>query len=128
MTCSEVPCCNATQKERVSGHEAEFILHPKTEGQRYRWDFRRLFNKYMKSKGMTKVTPHTMRHSFITHLATNDVSLAVISAISGDGIKTLETNYMHINPKNKLLSDVFDERTDLDKIKDKFEDLKKKLR
>jgi integrase len=109
-------------------NEADFILHPKAEGQRYRWDFRRPFNEYMKSKGMTKVTPHTMRHSFITHLATNNVSLAVISAISGDRIKTLETNYLHVNPKNEVLTDVFDERTDLDKIKEMFEDLKKKLR
>jgi len=78
-----------------------YMLHPSAKGKRYRWDFRRPWEDYLTSKGLWKkdgednVTPHSMRHSYITHLADAKYSAAQIAAWSGDRIRTIETNYLH---------------------------------
>jgi integrase len=97
-----------------------WILHPEAKGKRYRWDFRRPFTDYMASKGLLNVSPHTMRHSFITYLAENGQEIAIISALSGDRIKTLETNYLHVKASADDLSDILEGITPEAKMRDVF--------
>lgn len=49
----------------------DFVLYPdiKHDQWRYRYDFRRPFTDYMKQQGAAWVTPHVMRHTFASILA-----------------------------------------------------------
>ncbi len=60
-----------------------------------------------KKRGLDNVSPHTMRHTFITHLADGGFSATQISAWSGDRIKTLETNYLHTSAPKGAIDDLY---------------------
>ena len=78
----------------------DFALHPEIEQGRwrYRYDFRRPFTKYMKDQGCEWVTPHVMRHSFASILASAGKSIFKISEWMGDSVKVVHRHYAKLNP------------------------------
>lgn len=93
----------------------DYMLHPSAKGVRYRWDFRRPFTDYMrkhelwKEGGSENVSPHTMRHTYITHLAEAGFSVQHMAAWSGDRIRTLETNYLHVAAPQGAVDSLYSE-------------------
>ena len=92
-----------------------YMLHPDARGDRYRWDFRRPFTEYMIKHGLWRkggrenVSPHTMRHTYITHLAEAGYNVQQMAAWSGDRIKTLETNYLHVAAPQGAVDSLYSE-------------------
>lgn len=78
----------------------DFALQPNV-GQgaaRYRYDFRRPFADYMKAQKMEWVTPHVMRHSFASILATEGISIFKISEWLGDSVRVVQRHYAKLAP------------------------------
>jgi integrase len=78
----------------------DFALQPNvTFGKsRYRYDFRRPFEKYMKEQGLEWVTAHVMRHTFASILASRGVHIFEIAQYLGDRVKVAEGHYSHLIP------------------------------
>lgn len=66
----------------------------------YRWDWKRTWRTYMKSQGLPWVTPHTMRHTFISLLLSSRSaerpSISHIARWTGTNERTLLKTYAHI--------------------------------
>ncbi len=71
------------------------VVHGKAD---YRYDFRKPFKAHMESLGFNWVTPHVMRHTFASLLASNGVSLYKIAKWLGDGEATTAKHYAHLLP------------------------------
>lgn len=77
-------------------------------GERYRWDPRYPVMKYFKEKGLGKgYGLHTMRHSYTTALAEGNLSGPLVSAYTGDRIKTVEKHYLHVSGGAAAVTDIF---------------------
>ena len=60
------------------------------------YDFKYPFKKFMEKHGMPKVTPHAMRHSWISELCNSGNHLPhEVAAWSGDTLETIEKHYWH---------------------------------
>jgi integrase len=83
------------------GLREPFVLHPeKKHGKnRYRWDFRAPFKKYMKAHKCEWVTPHIMRHTFASLLASADHSIFKIAVYLGDDVRVVQKHYAKLVPK-----------------------------
>jgi integrase len=82
-----------------------FMLKPdvvKGEGL-YRYDFRKKFAALTRSVGLAWVTPHVMRHTFASLLATQGVSLFKIAKWLGDTLATTEKHYAHLVPEDDTI-------------------------
>jgi site-specific recombinase XerD len=81
----------------------DFALQPKVKHgkARYRYDFRRPFEDYMKAQKYDWVSPHVMRHSFASILATAGISIFKIAAWMGDDVRVVQRNYAHLLPGDK---------------------------
>lgn len=100
-------------KNEFGMHEP-FMLHPeKKHGRnRYRYDFTRPFNLYMKDKGAPWVTPHIMRHTFASLLASTPPSLGGPSdfeIITWMGIdwRTYQKTYAKLRPRPGAIDRAF---------------------
>ena len=66
----------------------------------YRWDFKRRFSTYVKRQGLPWVTPHVMRHTFVSLLLSappdRRPSLLHISRWTGTGEAVLRRTYAHL--------------------------------
>lgn len=66
----------------------------------YRWDFKRRWRTYCKSQGLEWVTPHTMRHTFVSLLLSapgeKRPSLSHIARWTGTSERVLEKSYAHL--------------------------------
>ena len=71
---------------------------PKKGKSRYRYDIRAPFEKYVTDKGMSWVTPHVMRHTFISLRVQAGVSLSKIAIWTGTAVKVLQEHYAHLAP------------------------------
>lgn len=73
----------------------DFVLYPDIKHGlwRYRYDFRRPFTDYMKQQGAVWVTPHVMRHTFASILASAGVSIFKISEWLGDRVDVVQRHY-----------------------------------
>lgn len=66
----------------------------------YRYDFRKKFAALMKSVRLAWMTPHVMRHTFASLLASQGVSLFKIAKWLGDTHRTTEMHYPHLIPED----------------------------
>lgn len=85
-----------------NGLPAPFIIAPnKTQGRaRYRYDFRKPFAEYMAAQKCAWVTPHVMRHTFASLLASKSVSIYKIAKWLGDGVEVTQKHYAKLLPKD----------------------------
>lgn len=67
---------------------------------KYRWDWKRAWDTYMRDQKMEWVTPHVMRHTFVTLLLSGDParrpSLLHIARWTGTGVDVLMRTYAHL--------------------------------
>ncbi len=89
------------------GLRQPFMLHPEcTHGRsRYRYDFRKPFTDYMRSQGCEWVTPHIMRHTFASLLASRDPSKGgpsdfEIASWMGIDLRTYQRTYAKLRPRH----------------------------
>lgn len=86
----------------TKGLPAPFIIAPaKQLGRgRYRYDFRKPFEIYMAEQKCAWVTPHVMRHTFASLLASRGVSIYKIAKWLGDGVEVTQRHYAQLLPKD----------------------------
>ena len=65
---------------------------------RYRYDFRKPFEKYVESQELPSLKPHIMRHTFASLLAIAGVSIFKIAKWLGDDVRVVERHYAHLMP------------------------------
>ncbi|MDR3561458.1 MAG: site-specific integrase [Negativicutes bacterium] len=70
----------------------------------YRYDFRKPFSKFMTDAKLPWVTPHVMRHTFASLLASANVSLFKIARWLGDTLSTTEKHYAHLVPQDDAIA------------------------
>ena len=86
----------------TNGLPAPFIIaSAKQPGKgRYRYDFRKPFEIYMTTQKCPWVTPHVMRHTFASLLASRGVSIYKIAKWLGDGVEVTQKHYAQLLPKD----------------------------
>lgn len=57
---------------------------------RYRYDFRRPWKRFMEDQDCEWVTPHAMRHTFASLLASKGVSIYKIALWLGDDVRVVQ--------------------------------------
>lgn len=80
----------------------------------------RIFNEIYKLSGLEKekrVTPHTMRHSFATHLVENGIDLQVVRSLLGH--ESLATTGMYLSTEKEHKKRMYDEAHPRDRMKDR---------
>jgi site-specific recombinase XerD len=60
------------------------------------------FKAALKEAGIEGVTPHTLRHTFATHLARRGVPLLHIAQLLGDDPLTVSKRYAHHQPQDLI--------------------------
>jgi integrase len=89
--------------------QRKYVLRPEKEKGRakYRYDFRKKFEAYAR-KNCPELTPHTMRHTYASlHAQNPKVTIAQLSAWTGDRIRTLEKHYLHMTADAEKAAESF---------------------
>lgn len=73
----------------------------------YRYDFERFYSDYMRAQGCEWVTPHIMRHTFASLLASAGVSIFKIATWLGDEVRVVERHYAKLMPKDSEIERAF---------------------
>ncbi len=91
------------------GLRSPFMLHPKCKHgkNRYRYDFRRPFAEYMRKKEVPWVTPHVMRHSFASLLASAGVDIYKIAVWMGNDVRVVQKHYAKLLPNDRDIDRAF---------------------
>jgi integrase len=91
------------------GLRAPFMVHPEVPHgkSRYRWDFRRPWNDFMKAQGVEWVTPHVMRHTLASLLASKGKSIYKIATWLGDDVRVVQKHYAKLLPKDEDIEAAF---------------------
>ena len=96
------------------GLQEPFMLHPENKHgkNRYRYDFKRPFTLYMKEQKCAWVTPHIMRHTFASLLASMDPMLGgpsdfEICTWMGIDLRTYQRTYAKLRPRRGALDKAF---------------------
>lgn len=94
------------------GLREPFLLKPEVKPGKgkYRYDFRKPFEDYMKAQGCVWLTPHIMRHTFASLLATSGVSIYKVALWLGDDVKTVQKHYAKLVPGDKDIERAFGQR------------------
>ena len=97
---------------RRYGLRSPFMLRPDvTHGKaRYRYDFRRPWVEFMKAQGCEWMTPHVMRHTFASLLASSGVSIYKIAIWLGDDVRVVQKHYAKLLPKDEDIEKAFGAR------------------
>jgi integrase len=84
------------------GLREPFMLRPDIRHgrNRYRYDFTRPFNEHVERQELGWVTPHIMRHTFASLLASAGRSLFKISVWLGDDPRVVERRYARLKPND----------------------------
>jgi integrase len=91
----------------------DYMLHPDIptrtgrKGNIYRWDFGYPFEKYMSEQGCPWVTPHIMRHTFASLLASAGVSIFKVAKWLGDDVRVAERHYAKLLPNDPEIEKAF---------------------
>lgn len=89
----------------VREHEALFLNH---HGERLtRQGFWLIIKSYAKQAGIDKITPHTLRHSFATHLLSNGADLRSVQELLGHS--SIATTQVYTHVADGRLRQVYDE-------------------
>jgi integrase len=91
------------------GMRSPFMLHPEIQSGawRYRYDFRRPWEQYMEKQKCEWVTPHVMRHTFASLLASAGVSIFKIAQWLGDDVRVVQKHYAKLLPKDEDIEKAF---------------------
>ena len=73
----------------------------------YRYDFERFYSDFMAAQGCRWVTPHIMRHTFASLLASAGVSIFKIATWLGDEVRVVEKHYAKLLPKDSEIERAF---------------------
>ena len=97
------------------GLPSPFVLRPekKSSASLYRFSFKDRFNEYMEAQGCPWVTPHVMRHTMASLLASAGVSIYKIALWLGDEVKTTQKHYAKLLPGNTDIEKAFTQTQDL---------------
>ncbi len=82
------------------GLHSPFMLRPEVEQGKsiYRYDFDRPYYRYIEPLGFRWVTPHIMRHTFGSLLASRGCSIYKIAIWMGDEVATTQKHYAKLLP------------------------------
>jgi len=91
------------------GLREPFMLRPDvTMGKSiYRYDFGRPFSGHVKACGLPWVTPHVMRHTFASLLASAGTSIYLISEWLGDDVRVVQRHYARLLPLHGEIEKAF---------------------
>jgi integrase len=87
-----------------------YILKPKIPHRRkniYRYDFGTVFRNYMTEQKCPWVTPHIMRHTFASLLASAGVSIFKVAQWLGDEVRVVERHYAKLLPNDSEIDRAF---------------------
>jgi integrase len=91
-------------KEFLNGYglRSPFMLRADVEhgAARYRYDFRRPYEKFMEAQGCSWLTAHIMRHTFASLLAISGVSIFKIALWLGDDVRVVQNHYAKLLPQD----------------------------
>jgi integrase len=91
------------------GLRKPYMLKPDVERGRslYRYDFKRPFAEYVAAKGCDWVTPHVMRHTFASLLASAGEDIFNIAVWMGDDVRVVQKHYAKLLPVKRDLGRAF---------------------
>jgi integrase len=85
------------------GLPAPFMLPGRRQARgrwRYRYDFRRPFERLLARCGITGATFHDLRRTFASRLVSRGVSIYKVARWLGDGLAVVERHYGHLQPQD----------------------------
>lgn len=98
---------------KKNGPRTGYILAPWKEQRGrslYRYDFERFYSDFMTAQGCRWLTPHIMRHTFASLLASAGVSIFKIATWLGDEVRVVEKHYAKLLPKDSEIERAFGPR------------------
>jgi len=86
-----------------------FMLRPEVEKGKslYRYDFGAPFKKHVEACKLPWVTPHVMRHTFASLLASAGTSIYVIAEWLGDDVRVVQRHYARLLPMHEEIEKAF---------------------
>jgi len=92
-----IECIKDYLEKREYKHKFVFIGQSKKHAKWARGDAEQSFRTFVRNSGMRKFTPHTVRHSFATHLLKKGIGIGHIQVLLGHSdIQTTSRHYLGI--------------------------------
>ena len=91
------------------GLRSPYVLQPEVKHgrHRYRFDFRRAFDDFMKAEGVPWISPHVMRHSFASICASKGIDIYRIATWLGDDVRVVQRHYAKLRPDDREIMKAF---------------------
>ncbi|WP_372647737.1 tyrosine-type recombinase/integrase, partial [Draconibacterium sp.] len=95
------PVCLIRLRQYYKKYKPKFLLFPGQSGLYSPTSIRKILTKAVQKAGITKhVTPHTLRHSYATHLLEQGTDLRYIQEILGHASSKTTEIYTHVTTKH----------------------------